>query len=148
MKDGSAVSVVLLSVREHSIVVSSYDSQDFHIDSAISSAFVIPFEKIRDIKEVSVPGIAPIAIGVASGFVVGAFVDEVRRPVAAAGESRSILAKYTGTLIGSVAGLVSGLFYNQRTITSYSLDRPEDIASLHQAAVYQNGEPPDLERIH
>jgi hypothetical protein len=143
----------LMSVREHTLMVSPYSVEYFHVDAAIASSFSVPFEKVRFIEQVPPQYVGPISGAAAAGLLAGAYVGNVARTPTdeerASGtySFRFGPSTYIGMATGAVFGAAMGYLFSTKKVRTYHLDRLEDRGTLRHVAIYHDLEPPELAKI-
>ncbi len=143
----------LMSVREHSLVVSPFNDEYFHIDMAISNSFVVPFDTVTHLEREGGPDMSLVAVGAGAGLVGGALIGNAFRPLTAEEQQTGTVGfeftkeTYLGMASGLVFGVVAMYLFTNKPSKVFYLDRPEDIEALHHIAIYHDEEPPELVRI-
>jgi hypothetical protein len=143
----------LLSMREHSLVIAPYNTDYFHIDAVIASAFSVPYEKVTHLEQVAPFNAGPIAGATGAGLLGGMYIGNLVRPVTDAeydaGARTLVFAKetYIGMATGAVFGAAMGYLFYQKKSVIYHVDRAEDRVKLRHVAIYHEEEPPELAKI-
>ncbi|HYM21437.1 MAG TPA: hypothetical protein VEW28_10610 [Candidatus Kapabacteria bacterium] len=137
----------LLSVREHSLVVSPYETEYFHIDAVIEKAFTVPFEKVTTLEQIIPANLGFIATGTGAGIVSGFFVEDWIQNTSSAptqfNPTQAVISIASGAILGTAVGY---FFYHGQT-TTFDVNRDEDRVKLHHVAIYHDEEPPELAKI-
>lgn len=152
-KDITRQDFFLMSVREHSLVVSPFNDEYFHIDMAIGNSFTVPFDKVTHLEREGGPDMSLVAVGAGAGLVGGAMIGNAFRPLTAEEQQTGTVGfeftkeTYIGMASGLVFGAVAMYLFTYKPTRIFHLGRPEDIEALHHVAIYHDEEPPELARI-
>ncbi len=131
----------LLSLREHSVVVTPYTNDYSSVDTLVAQAQVVSFEKIEKLYRKSTPTLSDELWFGGAGCALGGFTSA---SVYVFADRRKF--DFSSPLIGLSTGLLVGLLVNASYEELY-LDTPEHLLVTRRRALYRDEEPIELQKI-
>lgn len=149
MKDGREIPCRLLSVRASGLVVDTSQPPVHHITNAEMGLYTFEsidkfvYDPVSASKTVSLSAFSGLAIGAATGFILGenelasGSTDVVNGPLYAVGLGIS------GTVVGAVVGaIINDVIYH-----TYDPSIPHDRERIAKHAIFKDEEPDELKKI-
>jgi hypothetical protein len=135
----------LLAVRDSALVIAPYSTDYSSIDTLIAHAQVIPFRKVEHLYKNSSASLSDELWAGGTGLAIGGCYSCVPYFFAGSGDGTP---KYDVGL--PIGGFAAGLFLGLIMNTGYHerfLDSKEHLELVKSRSFYQNGEPPELQKI-